>query len=143
MNVRLTAVPTRRPAAASPVELTAGQTAWLAGELESRERLLGRRLEEHRGAFSAARDVQALREQGGHDHPQTDGEREVDEALGDLEAAELGAVRAALHRLREGHYGACADCGETIPFDRLRAEPWARRCVECESRHERAARRGA
>ena len=32
--------------------------------------------------------------------------------------------------------GVCTDCAEDIPFDRLKVEPWALRCVACEARHE-------
>ena len=81
--------------------------------------------------------------QDGDDAPQRDGEREVDMALSDLETQQLGAVSQALVRLHEGHYGACADCGKAIPFARLLVEPWAERCVVCESKHEAAATRRA
>ena len=39
----------------------------------------------------------------------------------------------ALRRVQGEDYGLCADCGGTIAFDRLRLEPWALRCVACES----------
>ncbi len=39
--------------------------------------------------------------------------------------------------------GRCVDCGVDIPFDRLKAEPWALRCVDCASARERAAARRA
>ena len=64
----------------------------------------------------------------------------MDMALSDREIGELGAVSAALRRLKEGRYGLCGDCGEAIAFDRLKVEPWALRCVACEGRRERAAR---
>ena len=56
------------------------------------------------------------------------------------------AVSAALARLRDtetGHYGVCTDCEADIPFDRLKVEPWALRCVACESAREGAAPRTA
>ncbi len=55
--------------------------------------------------------------------------RDVDE-LRELEAAQARVVR--------GSYGLCVDCGGEIPFDRLRAEPAARRCLDCQRRHEKA-----
>jgi len=64
-------------------------------------------------------------------------------ALSDRETVELGAVSDALARLRDGRYGLCADCDAEIPFDRLKAEPWALRCVACESSREARARRRA
>jgi RNA polymerase-binding transcription factor DksA len=72
-----------------------------------------------------------------------------DEALADLIADldnadltrdlnELRAIDAALVRMGNGKsYGRCAECGVEIPFERLKAEPAARRCFDCQSVHER------
>jgi RNA polymerase-binding transcription factor DksA len=72
-----------------------------------------------------------------------------DEALADLIADldnaeltrdlnELRALEEALNRLDKGaSYGRCADCGAEIPFKRLRAEPSALRCIDCQRVHER------
>ena len=49
---------------------------------------------------------------------------------------ELTEVDAALARLRDGSYGVCVDCGETIAAARLAAYPTATRCVECQQTHE-------
>jgi DnaK suppressor protein len=43
-------------------------------------------------------------------------------------------IDLALERLRNGAYGRCESCGETIPADRLRAVPWAALCVPCGGR---------
>ena len=53
------------------------------------------------------------------------------------DAIELREVEAALTRLEDGAYGICADCGGGIGFERLRAEPEAARCIDCQSRHEK------
>jgi RNA polymerase-binding transcription factor DksA len=42
----------------------------------------------------------------------------------------------ALSRLAAGRYGLCADCGGPIPRDRLRALPFALRCLRCDERVE-------
>ena len=82
--------------------------------------------------------------QDGDDAPQREGEREVDMALSDLETQQIGAVSEALLRLKAGRYGGCIDCGAWIPFNRLQAEPWALRCLACETLHEsRASARAA
>ena len=67
--------------------------------------------------------------------------REIAAALTDLERRELDAVTAALDRLARDDYGRCADCGVDIPFDRLKAEPLAMRCIDCASAHERGVPR--
>jgi RNA polymerase-binding transcription factor len=51
--------------------------------------------------------------------------------------SELRALEAALARLRDGSYGICAECGGDIGFERLRANPAAVRCVECQRVHEK------
>jgi DnaK suppressor protein len=121
--------------------LTADQHALLEAELQQRRAQLDRRLAEHHGGLSRAEHAHELLEQNGDDVPQREGERELDMALSDLETQELGAVSRALVRLREGEYGICSDCEAGIPYDRLRAEPWALRCVVCEGRREQALRR--
>ena len=65
----------------------------------------------------------------------------IEGSITDRELAELGAVSAALLRLKQDDFGQCADCGEGIAFDRLKVEPWALRCVRCESQRERDAKR--
>ncbi|WP_052460462.1 TraR/DksA family transcriptional regulator [Microbacterium gorillae] len=48
--------------------------------------------------------------------------------------AELAAIAAARVRMDAGEYGVCIDCGRAIPVARLRARPFATRCVACEER---------
>ena len=45
--------------------------------------------------------------------------------------AELKRIERALQRLRLGHYGTCAVCGDEIGPERLNAVPYADRCVSC------------
>ena len=120
--------------------LTAGQRALLEAELVGRQRDLDRQLAEHQGGLSRAEHARELLNQDSDDISHREADRELDMALNDRELAELGAVSAALRRLKEGGYGLCTDCGEDIAFDRLKVEPWALRCIACESRRERSAR---
>ena len=121
--------------------LTAGQRALLEASLQLRQGQLGSRLAEHHGGVSRAEHAHDMLEQDSDDAPQREGERELDMALSDLETRELGAVGQALARLGTDSYGICVDCQAQIPFDRLKAEPWALRCVACETLHEDKARR--
>ncbi len=52
----------------------------------------------------------------------------------------VGAAPALtrLHHTGTGAYGLCAECGTEIPFGRLKLEPWARRCVPCQTQREQA-----
>ncbi len=56
---------------------------------------------------------------------------EVLETLDESSRAEVAQVRAALHRLEVGTYGACATCGAAIGAPRMAAMPSATTCVDC------------
>jgi RNA polymerase-binding transcription factor DksA len=43
---------------------------------------------------------------------------------------------AALERMREGEYGTCVDCGESIAEGRLEAIPETQFCVRCAEKRE-------
>jgi DnaK suppressor protein len=120
--------------------LTSGQRALLESALLERQRQLDRQLQAHQEGLSRADHARDVLQQDAHEVPQRESEREIDMALSDLELRELGEVSAALRRLQADGYGRCADCDIEIPFDRLKAEPWAMRCVACESRRERSPR---
>jgi DnaK suppressor protein len=45
-------------------------------------------------------------------------------------------IDEALTRLHEGMYGICAECGIEISEKRLAAVPFAKLCVDCQSRQE-------
>jgi len=62
---------------------------------------------------------------------------DVGEAEMTRDLDELCALEAALKRVEDGTYGLCGDCGEEIPFARLRAQPGARRCLACQAHHEK------
>jgi DnaK suppressor protein len=46
-------------------------------------------------------------------------------------------VEEALRRLATGQYGLCVECGQHIALARLRALPFAIRCLSCQERFER------
>ena len=52
------------------------------------------------------------------------------------EGDQLAEVEAALERLRLGTYGLCAETGESIDPERLRAVPWTRFCLAAAQRRE-------
>jgi RNA polymerase-binding transcription factor DksA len=45
---------------------------------------------------------------------------------------ELRALEAAKGRIADGSYGECVSCGRDLDFQRLRANPAALRCIECQ-----------
>ena len=46
-------------------------------------------------------------------------------------------IDEALRRLDDGSYGLCEDCGDEIPENRLIANPFAIRCIDCQEEVER------
>ena len=72
------------------------------------------------------------------------GEAAVAEAMASLHdagaeraMAEVRAIIDAGNRLRHGRFGTCCDCGESVPFARLRQLPTTERCIDCQRVHER------
>lgn len=75
----------------------------------------------------------------GHDR----GDESVADVLSDLdiaavtsEAEELQDIEQAFIRIRTGSYGTCIDCGNAIAIDRLEVFPVAKRCLDCQTKHE-------
>jgi DnaK suppressor protein len=48
----------------------------------------------------------------------------------------LKRIEAALHRIEEGSYGECVECGEPVAEARLRMDPAISLCLECASSRE-------
>lgn len=64
----------------------------------------------------------------------TEMERDVDE---------LRMIDSALQRINAGTYGICENCAQPIPAARLKAEPTAERCVQCQELYEKTHASGS
>jgi len=64
-------------------------------------------------------------------------DRETTDLLVHLLDQNREQVERALERLREGAYGICEGCGRRIPEARLKYQPAATRCVECQAHWDR------
>lgn len=64
-------------------------------------------------------------------------DREIDYSLEEASAHVLAAIDAALARITDGTYGACATCGRPIGEERLAAIPYATQCIDCRRAEER------
>jgi DnaK suppressor protein len=64
---------------------------------------------------------------------------ERDLAIGnvDRESTLLRDVKGALGRIREGSFGICTECEADISPKRLKAVPWAPRCIGCQEAWDR------
>ena len=118
--------------------LNSQQIDEVRGTLEERRRAL---LGELREDAAKARNEQFTELAG----PASDeGDQSVASLIADLDQADLSrdldqlrALEAARDRVAEGSYGVCAECGRDIGFERLRANPTAVRCIECQTRYEK------
>lgn len=48
----------------------------------------------------------------------------------------LGQIEASLRKIDKGIYGVCESCRQVIPKKRIKALPFARYCVHCQSSSE-------
>lgn len=64
-------------------------------------------------------------------------ERELAWGLSETERNRLQEVEDALERMESGSYGICESCGCPIAVPRLTALPFAKLCVECQSKQEK------
>ena len=97
--------------------------------LKEIEESLGQSLtEDQQRRLESARDV--------GDQALMDLERELGISLMEMRNRRRQSIDEALTRLREGTYGICAECGVEISEKRLQAVPFAKLCVECQSRAE-------
>lgn len=61
---------------------------------------------------------------------------EVVDALGNEARTELSRVARALDQMKNGTYGVCITCNDEIPLARLKAQPFADRCIRCATAEE-------
>lgn len=88
----------------------------------------------HRMSDEIQRRVDSAPDVG--DQALLDTERVRDISIMELRNKMRQQIDEALAKLEEGTYGRCADCGAEISEKRLRAVPFARRCVACQERQE-------
>lgn len=62
---------------------------------------------------------------------------DVDDAELSRDLDELRAIDSALERMSAGSYGTCIECGGEIDVERLRRQPTALRCFDCQSVFEK------
>lgn len=116
--------------------LTAGQRAQLESLLVQQQQAVENAMRAQQGDASRAEFARQLLSDDPDAPREHEGEREWQLERADHLADAQRRIGDALLRLRAGDYGQCADCRADIPFDRLRAQPMATRCVACQQRAE-------
>ncbi|MCL2622190.1 MAG: TraR/DksA family transcriptional regulator [Planctomycetaceae bacterium] len=70
------------------------------------------------------------------DLAQDSSENELSFRLAEVESRELGKINKALEKINEGTYGVCEKCGDPISRARLKALPFASKCIRCQAEDE-------
>ncbi len=60
----------------------------------------------------------------------------TNDALIQQNVQDVRDIAAARRRLAAGTYGECTDCGADIGYQRLQVYPTAKRCIDCQRKHE-------
>lgn len=131
-----------QPISSNQEPLTEPQRAEFEQLLTARERELWAEVRALRESLSAPPDETGpeVRDQGDSGQRQLDLAQELTDL--DRREREIADINAARLRMREGSYGYCDECGEVIPYGRLKAMPTARFCLRHEEQWERAVASG-
>ena len=63
--------------------------------------------------------------------------KELNFSLSDGERNVLMLIDEAFVRIKEGAFGMCTNCGNTIGEKRLQAVPWTPLCIDCQELQEK------
>ena len=108
---------------------------------EIREQLLAKHEELTRRLENIKSNITRGRSADSQEQAQELENAEVVDALGNEARRELTLIAKALDQIKNDAYGECVDCGQEIPEARLKAYPFAERCIGCATKAEDAQRR--
>lgn len=94
-------------------------------------------LDEFRKAEQGLDSIAEERESELEEHAQEEQSARLLKRMDDRTLQAVQEIDAALQRIREGNYGICARCGDSIAVFRLRALPATHYCIDCEARNEK------
>ena len=119
-------------------ELTKAQLEKLKKKLLERQRALTEEVREKREQAANESSAEAFGTTGDA------GDESVLRMITDLDITEAGRdveelrdIDAALHRMEDGSYGTCDECGQEIGFPRLEVQPTATRCIADQEKFEK------
>ena len=64
-------------------------------------------------------------------------DQQMIETIGLQDAKRIKLINSALLRIEEKKYGKCIKCKKEIPIDRLKAIPYALKCISCQEMDEK------
>ena len=117
------------------MEMAVDQYAEIRATLLAKQAELALRLERIKDNLTAGRSADS------QEQAQELENAEVVDALGNEARNELSKIAKALEQIKNDTYGICVDCGEEIPMARLRAHPFADRCIRCATADEARRRK--
>ena len=109
-------------------EINPGQVHSLACRLHAKSAEIRHRLTLKGSAGQASSGPEYLDESEWADRSH---EEWIDMRRSRLDQMLLHQINEALIRVETGEFGLCIDCGESISLKRLKAVPWASRCIAC------------
>jgi DnaK suppressor protein len=109
---------------------------------EIRDALIAKREELVRRLERITGNITASRSSDSQELAQELENAEVVDALGNEARVELSKIAKALEQIKNETYGICEDCGDEIPLARLKAHPFADRCIRCATAAESRTKRG-
>jgi DnaK suppressor protein len=101
-----------------------------------------RELQEIRSVAERARDDRLQAELVGRETDPSDealrrAAEDADFAVVRQDIQDVRDIDGAYQRIAAGTYGTCIVCGKDIGYERLLAYPTAKRCIGCQSEHEK------
>jgi RNA polymerase-binding protein DksA len=124
--------------------LTTQQTQWLERHLlAQRNSMLSEAHEELTRATERSYEAIAGEVPDFGDQATAASLADFDNAIARRHIEMVNAIDDALVRIRTRRFGRCVECDSPMEYARLKAFPTARRCVACQSLHERTFADGA
>jgi DnaK suppressor protein len=111
---------------------------------QARETLIDMKAQVLRGIRNDLREGREVDKDDGrdtYDVASEERDREISFILSDRDRDKLQAIEQAIERIEAKTYGICESCEEEIAQERLKAMPFTRLCVECQSQRENEGKR--
>lgn len=67
-------------------------------------------------------------------------EKGLEVGISNSESKVIEAINEAIEKIKEGKYGICEACGRRISKERLKAVPYAKYCIKCQTQREKSER---
>ena len=104
--------------------------------LESRKEQIEKNISGVEKEMDALRELE-LNDEG--DYASVSNDNMVENAIGNQQELELFEIDLALAKIKDGTYGICEMCEESIGVHRIKVKPHAKFCIDCREIAEKSA----